>query len=69
MGVIVLEKKFNQSEYITKYIQAHYTEISLRFSKEDFQTMETFADNLQLSKSSLLQKCLVYCYENDIDLT
>lgn len=63
------KKEFNSTEYKHQYNKRHYNQTNVCLSVSDYATLEEFSDNLQLSKSQVLQKCLVYCYENDIELT
>lgn len=64
-----MEKQFDSNKYKNQYSKDHYLQIYISLSHQNFETLEKFAENLGLSKNALLQKCLIYCYENDIDLT
>lgn len=61
--------KFDSAKYKSQYQKEHYRSLRVRLSLQDYTILTNFSDNLQLSKSSLLQKCLLYCQANDIDLT
>lgn len=59
--------KFDSAKYISQYQKEHYRSLMVRLPLQDYTILTNFSDNLQLSKSSLLQKCLLYCHKNDID--
>lgn len=61
--------KFDSTKYKKQYKKERYRSLKIRLSLQDYTILTNFSDDLRLSKSSLLQKCLLYCHENDIDLT
>lgn len=60
--------KFNQSEYVKKYIKDNYTICNVKMRQREADILAKYSKNLNVSKNKLLQKCLVYCYENMIDV-
>ena len=61
--------KFNKTKYDSQYIKANYTECKIRFRSKEAAILSEYSENLGISKNALLQKCLVYCYENYIDVS
>lgn len=64
-----MEEKFNQSKYANEYNKEHYVSCTLRVKPDMNKILTEFSKNLGLSKAALLQKCMVYCYENMIDVS
>lgn len=62
-------KPFNQNEYIKAYNKEKYKNIALRVKPNVFDTIEQYAENMNLSKTELIVKCVMYCYDNYIDVT
>lgn len=63
------EKEFNQNKYIQQYDKENYTRCNIKMRDKEAQILAEYSQNLNLSKNALLQKCLVYCYENMIDVS
>lgn len=63
------ENKFNQSQYINAYNKQNYTKCTIQMRSPEAQILAEYSQNLNLSKNALIQKCLVYCYENMIDVS
>lgn len=61
--------KFNKTKYDSQYIKVNYTECKIRFRSKEAAILTEYSENLGISKNALLQKCLVYCYENYIDVS
>lgn len=61
--------KFNKTKYDNQYIKANYTECKIRFRSKEAAILTEYSENLGISKNALLQKCLVYCYDNYIDVS
>lgn len=61
--------KFNQSDYITAYTKENYTRVTLKLRKKENDILERYSKNLNISKNALLQKCLVYCFDQMIDVS
>lgn len=61
--------KFNKTKYDSQYIKANYTECKIRFRNKEAAILSEYSQNLGISKNALLQKCLVYCYNNFIDVS
>ena len=63
------KKSFNKSKYDMQYIKDNYTECKIRLRSSESQILAEYIANLGISKNSLLQKCLVYCYNEMIDVS
>lgn len=63
------EKGFNQNQYIQEYDRENYTRCNLKMRQKEAAILTEYSQNLNISKNALLQKCLVYCYENYIDVS
>lgn len=61
--------KFDQSKYITEYTKNNYTRCTLKLRDKENEILTKYSQNLNISKNALLQKCLIYCYENFIDVS
>lgn len=58
-----------QSDYKYKYDLDNYTRCNLKMRSPEAQILAEYSQNLGLSKNALLQKCLVYCYNEMIDVS
>ena len=63
------EKKFNQNQYIREYDKQNYTRCNLKIRSKEAAILAEYSANLGISKNALLQKCLVYCYNEMIDVS
>ena len=63
------DKQFNQIKYIQQYNRENYTTCQLRLKPKEAAILTEYSQNLNISKNALLQKCLIYCYENYIDVS
>ena len=63
------DNEFNQSKYVQSYIKDNYTECKLRLRSKEAAILAKYSANLGISKNALLQKCLVYCYNEMIDVS
>lgn len=63
------KKKFDPKKYINSYIKENYTECKVRFRPREAAILSEYSANLGISKNALLQKCLVYCYSEMIDVS
>lgn len=61
--------KFNQSDYITSYTKDNYNRVTLKLRKRENDILEEYCKNLHLSKNALLQKCMIYCFDQMIDIS
>lgn len=61
--------EFNQNKYIQAYDKENYTRCNLKMRAPEATILTEYSQNLGISKNALLQKCLVYCYENYIDVS
>lgn len=63
-----MDKKKNV-EYKNQYNKDNYTSCRLYLKGKEAAILTEYSQNLGISKNALLQKCLVYCYENYIDVS
>ena len=63
------EKKFNPSAYAVAYCRDNYIWCETRMFPFEAEILIEFAQNLNLTKSALLQKCMIYCYNEEIDVS
>ena len=63
-----MDKKKN-IEYKSQYNKENYTSCRLYLKGKEAAILTEYSQNLGISKNALLQKCLVYCYENYIDVS
>lgn len=63
------KKEFNQVKYVQDYNKNNYVKITTQFKPAEAQILTEYSQNLGISKNALLQKCLVYCYKNYIDVS
>lgn len=52
-----------------QYNKDNYTSCKIMLRKKESDILAEYSQNLGLSKNALLQKCLVYCYEEMIDVS
>lgn len=62
-------KKFDFNTYKNAYDRENYTACNVKMRKREATILTEYSQNLNISKNALLQKCLVYCYENYIDVS
>lgn len=63
-----MDKKKN-IEYKNQYNKDNYTSCRLYLKGKEAAILAEYSQNLGISKNALLQKCLVYCYKNYIDVS
>ena len=63
------KKKFNSNDYKNQYSKENYTNCQVKLRDRESRILSEYSQNLGISKNALLQKCLVYCYENYIDVS
>ena len=61
--------KFNQSKYANQYNKDNYVSCSIKIKPESMDIITKFSQDLGISKTALIQKCVLYCYENMIDVS
>ena len=61
--------KFDSNKYKADFAKQNYTRCNMILRDRESQILTDYSQNLGISKNSLLQKCLVYCYENYIDVS
>ena len=62
-------KKFNKTAYNNAYNKQHYANCNLRLKAENARIIADFANKLGISKAALIQKCVQYCYKNNVDIS
>lgn len=62
-------QKFDSTKYKDAYNKENYTRCDIRIKKEISDIIAEYSANMQLSKSALIQKCVIYCYDNYIDVS
>ena len=60
---------FDSNKYKAEYTKKNYTRCNLVLRDKEAQILAEYSQNLNLSKNALIQKCLVYCYKNMIDVS
>lgn len=55
--------------YKKDYEKRNYTECKIKMRSPEAAILTEYSQNLGISKNALLQKCLVYCYKNYIDVS
>lgn len=64
-----INSKFNQTEYAKQYNKEKYIRCDIRIKKEISDIITEYSKSLDISKAALIQKCVLYCYENYIDVS
>lgn len=59
----------NKSDYKYKYDLDNYTRCNIKMRSPEVAILTEYSQNLGISKNALLQKCLVYCYNEMIDVS
>ena len=62
-------KKFDSTKYKNAYSKENYANCQLKLRSKEAAILTEYSQNLGISKNALLQKCLVYCYDNYIDVS
>lgn len=62
-------KKFDPIKYKNDYNKENYTRCDIRIKKEISDIITEYSANMHISKAALIQKCVIYCYENYIDVS
>ena len=63
------KKEFDFNKYKSGYEKENYTKCLLRLRDQEAAILAEYSQNLGISKNALLQKCLVYCYNEMIDVS
>lgn len=63
------EKVYIMSEYKDNYNKEKYTPCNLRVKPEIARIIDEYAANMSVSKAALIQKCVLYCYNEMIDVS
>ncbi len=61
--------KFDENKYKSEYNKSNYTVCNIRLRNKESEIIAEYSQNLGISKNALLQKCLVYCYNEMIDVS
>lgn len=67
-GVLYMDRK-KDTDRKRAYNESNYTRCSLTLRDSEAEILTEYSQNLGLSKNALLQKCLVYCYNEMIDVS
>lgn len=62
-------QKFDSKKYKNEYNKENYTRCDIRIKKEISDIIAEYSENMGISKAALIQKCVIYCYENYIDVS
>lgn len=62
-------EKFNPTKYKNDYNKEKYTCCNIRIKQEISDIIAEYCNNMGISKAALIQKCVIYCYENYIDVS
>lgn len=60
---------FDENKYKQEYAKQNYTRCNMILRNREAEILAEYSHNLGISKNALLQKCLVYCYEEMIDVS
>lgn len=60
---------FDNNKYQKAYKSANYTFCKVQMRSKEAAILTEYSQNLGISKNALLQKCLVYCYNEMIDVS
>lgn len=61
--------KFDETVYKNQYSKQHYTNIGIKIKPENAAIITEYSQNLGISKAELIQKCVLYCYREMIDVS
>ena len=62
-------QKFDSTKYKDAYNKENYTRCDIRIKKEISDIIAEYSANMHISKAALIQKCVIYCYDNYIDVS
>lgn len=62
-------QKFDSTKYKDAYNKENYTRCDIRIKKEISDIIAEYSENMHISKAALIQKCVIYCYDNYIDVS
>ena len=63
------DNSFDNNKYQKQYKQKNYTIGKYQMREKEAAILAEYSQNLGISKNALLQKCLVYCYNEMIDVS
>lgn len=55
--------------YIDNYNKQNYTNCNIRIRKKMNDILTEYCDKMHLSKAALIQKCVLYCYDNSVNIS
>ena len=58
--------KFDQNAYIKAYNKEKYKNIALRCKPSDYEIIEKFCQDVQISKNKFMINCALYIINNDL---
>lgn len=58
--------KFNKTAYNNAYNKEKYKNIALRCKPSDYETIEQFCQDLQISKNKFMINCALYIINHDM---
>lgn len=61
--------KFDETVYKNQYSKQHYANIGIKIKPENAAIITEYSQNLGISKAELIQKCVLYCYREMIDVS
>lgn len=59
-------KKFDQKAYIKEYEKENYKKILIRLKPSEYEQIEDFCQNMDISKNRLLIDSALYIIQNDL---
>lgn len=54
--------------YIDNYNKQNYINCNIRIRKEMSEILAEYCNKMHLSKAALIQKCVLYCYDNAVNV-
>lgn len=54
--------------YVDNYNKQNYTNCCIRIRKEMSEILAEYCDKMHLSKAALIQRCVLYCYDNSVNV-
>lgn len=64
------EKTFNKNEYSRQYDKNHYKTLGYKCKLTDIDKIEDYAARNGIDTNSMLiHKCVMYCIDNNIDIS
>ena len=64
-----MEKHFDENAYKNQYMKEHYTSCKVLLKPEEAELLAKYSEETGIAKSVLLKRCLLFCYENMVDVS